>query len=235
MLKLENIKGGYLNNSEVLNGIDLELFKGEKHAIIGQNGAGKSSIIKAILNILPIISGEIIFKNENLLKTKSVHQSIGCFMQGGQVFPHLTIKENLLFSGRKLSNKNFNQKLHELQESFNILSHRELNRKAGYLSGGERHQLALSMVMINNPELLILDEPSAGLSPTNTHQLYAIIDKISQDNKVTVLLIEQNIKLAIDFVEKLSIVSNGCVVKELNVNDKTLSIINKTIFSQFEY
>ncbi len=184
MLKLENITGGYTKNNPILKGINLTIEENEVVAIVGQNGAGKSTLAKAIMNMLPFTSGNIYF-NDELLNGKStqeiVNKGLNFFMQGGRILPHLTVEENLNFAGMLFSKKELQKRKEQIKQYFDLFKNGRYNLEASYLSGGEQHQLALAMVMMRKPKFLILDEPSAGLSPGNVKRLYEILKKLKKN------------------------------------------------------
>ena len=223
MLKLENVKGGYSKKKPILNGINLTVKENEVVCIVGQNGAGKSTLAKAIMNMIPSVSGQIYFKGE-LINGKNTHElaeyGLGFFMQGGRVFPHLTVEENLNFAGLGLSKKELEKRKAAVKEKTEFLKNAEksfLNLQASYLSGGEKHQLALAlaMVLMKKPMFLILDEPSAGLSPSNIAILYNILKRIREEENISILLIEQNVT----FAEKFS--TSGITLLKQGVIEKT--------------
>ena len=184
---------------------------------MGQNGAGKSTLAKAIMNILPLVSGNIYFNGE-LLNGKStqeiVNKGLNFFMQGGRIFPHLTVEENLNFAGMIFSKKELQKRKDQIKQYFDLFKNGRLNLEASYLSGGEQHQLALAMVMMRKPKLLILDEPSAGLSPGNVKRLYEILKKLKKNWQISILLIEQNVKMAFEFGDEVLLLREGLLEKE---------------------
>lgn len=222
MLKLENIHGGYRTNHSILNGVDLNIAPNETMAIIGQNGAGKSTLTKAILGMLPHCSGSISFNGKSINNKNTIdiiHQGIAYFMQGGRMFPHLTVKENLIFAGRGQNKPDFNNNLSRLKKYFDLIgNNNKFELEASYLSGGEKHQLAMAMALINNPRFLILDEPSAGLSPQNTEKIYEVLEQIKKEQEITILLIEQNVDKAVAFSNKVALLKNGVIEKVLDVS-----------------
>ena len=216
ILELKNIRGGYQNHTEIIRGIDLTLQENEVLAIIGQNGSGKSTLAKAIMNILPYRKGQIFFNNQevSLMNTRRLIQlGIAYFMQGGRVFPNLTVKENMNIAGFEKGTEFSDTDL------FPVLKKHWLN-EAGLLSGGERHQLALAMALAKNPILLILDEPSAGLSPVATLRLYQTLHRIKQTNPVSIILIEQNIAQAVDFSNRIAVMQQGKIQHFIEKKDK---------------
>lgn len=220
MLKLENITAGYQKHNPILKGVNLTVGENEVVAIVGQNGAGKSTLAKAIVNMLPYLSGNIYFKGE-LLNGKTtgeiINKGINFFLQGGRVFPHLTVEENLNFAGIGLPKSELKQRKEEVMSYFDLFTkaaNGRLNLEASYLSGGEQHQLALAMVMMKKPSFLILDEPSAGLSPGNLKNLYNILKKIKYEEKIGILLIEQNIRSGFEFSERVCLLQEGLIKKD---------------------
>lgn len=219
MLKLENLSGGYKKDIPVLKGISLEIEKNETVAIVGQNGAGKSTLAKAILNMIPFKAGKIYFKSHCITEKNTqdiINSGLNYFMQGGRIFPHLAVEENLNFAGMALSKKELFKQKEEVKSYFDLFKDNQKGRaslKASFLSGGEQHQLALAMVMMKDPEFLILDEPSAGLSPGNVKKLYDYLSNIKNNKKISILLIEQNVQFAYNFSNRVTLLKRGQIEK----------------------
>ena len=220
ILELENIKGGYTKNVDILRGVSLSVEKGEALGIIGLNGSGKSTLGKSILNMLPHQSGTIILNGEDisLLSTSEIaDKGISIMHQGGKVFENLTVDENLSLAG-KIS-PDFKNLIPLLQEGIG-------DRMADRLSGGQRHQLALSMSILSHPRLLILDEPSAGLSPKAVDDMYSILSTIKRELGISIILIEQNISKAITFCNRSLLIAQGQIEQEFkNQNIKEIEEI----------
>lgn len=223
LLQISGLKGGYVPGVNILQGIDMELHQGEAVGIIGLNGSGKSTLGKAIMNMIPYREGEIVFDGESIahLSTSELaRQGIAIMQQGGQVFRELSVWDNLQLS---LGNKKNKTCISELKSLIPVwgMSEKELKGKmADKLSGGQRHQLALAMALAGSPRLLILDEPSAGLSPKAVEEMYGILEVVKRRMKVTIVLIEQNINKAIGFCDY-------CLLLEFG--KKTCKVINKSI------
>jgi ABC-type branched-subunit amino acid transport system ATPase component len=133
-------------------------------------------------------------------------------MQGGRIFPHLTVEENLNFAGMTLSKRDFIKRKEEVKSYFDLFKNSQNGRtslRASFLSGGEQHQLALAMVMMQDPKFLILDEPSAGLSPGNVRKLYETLSSIKDRKQISILLIEQNVRFADEFSDRLALLKRG--------------------------
>ncbi len=234
MLELKNIIAGYSRENMILKGIDLTINDDEVVAIVGQNGSGKSTIAKSIMGMVPYISGEIIY-NENTLTGKTTSQiadmGIGFFMQGGRVFPQLTVEENLDFAGSGLKNNEFVNRKIEIKDYFDLLKNNSRTKlKASYLSGGEQHQLALAMVLMRKPKLIILDEPSAGLSPGNVKSLYDALSVIKQNVVKSIIIVEQNISSAFNFSKKLVLLQEGRITTQANCKRMEIGTLEALFF-----
>ena len=235
ILKIINLQAGYEKNNRILKGIDLSISENDVVAIVGQNGAGKSTLAKAIMNMIPYTSGKIYFNGKliNGLPTNQiVNKGLNFFMQGGRIFPHLTIEENLNYAGMGLAKKELKKRKEELKYDFDLFkttNKKRFNLKASYLSGGEQHQLALAMIMMQNPTFLILDEPSAGLSPQNLKKLYKIIDLIRKEKHISIMLIEQNVDVAVKYSDRIYLLKNGIIERE----EKSKNITNLEELNQF--
>lgn len=226
IMEIKNISGGYRKNHDTISDISLGIGQNEIVGIIGQNGAGKSTLARAIIQTLPHIKGNIRYRETELTQFNThslIHLGIGYYPQGGQIFPHLTMKENLIMAGRHLKKKEYRRRLYELKEYFELLNgHNVLNGKteASYLSGGEKSQLSMAMVMLNSPKLLILDEPSAGLEPSAAEKIYQSLHTAIAHEDLTILLIEQNLNRAMGLSTKLVVMQNGQISKIIDNKDK---------------
>jgi len=229
ILKLEHIAGGYLKGTSIINEVNFELENGEVLAVIGQNGAGKSTLAKAIINILPYRTGKVSYRGKEVsgLSTRQLNrQGITYFMQGGRVFNSLSVKENIdfvLFDGGR-------RKSDEMLSFFPVLQ-KHWKDEAASLSGGERHQLALAMVLAKNPQLLILDEPSAGLSPAATNTLYEVLLQVKQQQSVSMILIEQNISRAIAFSHRVAVMQDGKIGTVLVADESVIEKVQDIFFN----
>lgn len=233
ILKISGLKGGYIPNVNILQGIDLELHQSEAVGIIGLNGSGKSTLGKAIMNMIPHREGEIIFKGESIthLSTSELaRRGIAIMQQGGQVFRELSVWDNLQLS---IGNKKDKACISELKSIIPIweMPEKELKaRMADKLSGGQRHQLALAMALAGEPELLILDEPSAGVSPKAVEEMYGILEVVRRRMKVTIVLIEQNINKAIGFCDCCLLLRQGKIVHQFV--DKDIEEVESIMFKK---
>ena len=219
ILKINNLWGGYKEGVDILRGISLEVQQGEAVGIIGLNGSGKSTFGKAIMNMIPFRKGEIFFEDEDittLTTSQLAHCGISIMQQGGKVFQNLSVWENLQLAAQG-SNSQFSILNSQLEEVFPLLQRpkKELQQlMSDKLSGGQKHQLSLSMTLATNPHLVILDEPSAGLSPKAMEEMYSILDTVKKRMGISIILIEQNIHHAIDFCSRVFLIKQGKIEKE---------------------
>lgn len=213
MLKINNLFGGYTQGHDILQGVDLEVSAGDSVGIIGLNGSGKSTFAKAIINCLPYRNGSLFFNGRDISQKSTCELSqmgIVLFLQGGRIFEELSVYENLLLAAKS------KRKIDEIKKYKYFDDIVRLSKiRADKLSGGERHRLALklslAMCVLKDPALLILDEPSASLSPLLANEMYQTLDELRQDKKrgLSIILVEQNVVRAIDFCSSVIILENG--------------------------
>lgn len=216
LLKISGLRGGYKKGVDILRGIDMTLEQGEAVGIIGLNGSGKSTLGKAIMNMIPIREGEIEWMGASVtaLSTHELaRKGLAIMQQGGQVFQTMSVWENLELAFSAGSKSSFD----ELREIIPLLQRpkRELQHQmADKLSGGQKHELALAMTLATRPQLVILDEPSAGLSPKAVEDMYRMLQAVRQTMNVSILLIEQNVARAVEFCERVMLIKQGQVLSE---------------------
>ena len=209
IIEVNGLASGYVKGLNILQGVDLILKEKEVVSIIGPNGAGKSTLLKAIMGLIPIFGGKIFLNGNELKEIKSfelIQKGIAYVPQVSNVFPSLTIEENLemgLWTTKDKQNKFFE----EIYSMFEILFQKRKER-AGNLSGGQRQLLALGRALISKPEVLLLDEPSAGLSPKAIDEVFGYIENINQSG-VSILLVEQNAKRALRFCNRGYVLDQG--------------------------
>jgi len=211
MLKVNDICSFY-GDVQILHGVSLDVKPGEMVTLLGSNGAGKSTTIKAICNINPIKSGEIIFDGQPIHKLpayKLPDLGIALIPEGRHLFPAMSVKDNLLMGAYTQSDKaQINQTLEEVVEYFPRLKER-FNQTAGTLSGGEQQMCAIGRGMMTRPKLMILDEPSLGLAPVIVDQIFEILKRLRKEENLTVLLVEQNAQLALENSDRAYVLENG--------------------------
>ena len=209
ILECNGIAAGYVKGLNILQGVDLVISEGEIISIIGPNGAGKSTLLKAIMGLINISAGRFFINGSdrtNLSTHKIVNEGIGYVPQVENVFPSLTIEENIEIGAWSLT-KNRKSSVTKVLEDFPLLSERK-KEKAGNLSGGQRQILALARALVTSPKLLLLDEPSAGLSPVAINEVFQTVKEIN-DTGVSILLVEQNAKRALKFSNRGYVLDQG--------------------------
>ncbi len=220
MLKVNNIEVVYNDVILVLKGLSLECEEGKITTLLGANGAGKSTTLKAISGLLKSEEGEVTegtieFMGEKINgmePEKIVRMGIFQVMEGRRVFEDLTTHENLLCGAHTRKDKaGIRRDLDLVYDYFPRLKERR-NMLAGYLSGGEQQMLAIGRALMARPRLMLLDEPSLGLAPLLVKEIFEIIQKINQEEKTTILLVEQNANLALQVASYGYIMENGKVV-----------------------
>jgi ABC-type branched-subunit amino acid transport system ATPase component len=208
LLSLRGVRGGYAE-VDILNGIDVEVAAGETVTIAGTNGAGKSTLIKAIMGLLPRIGGEIRFDGQDLLALpveRRIHVGIGYVPQVANVFAALTVLENLLAVEGVADRR---ARVEEMFALFPALAERRTMR-AGAMSGGERQQLAFARALMARPKLMLLDEPTAALSPALVGQVFSRIRELPRLG-VAVLMVEQRARQALAVSDRGYVLDQGRV------------------------
>ena len=232
VLEIHNVRGGYIPELDILQGIDLTLSEGDVVGVLGLNGSGKSTLGKAIMNMIPRREGEIKYCGYPImhLDTHQLAQlGIAIMQQGGQVFGTMSVWENLQLAFGDVQDKEY---IAQLKEIVPLLARpkKELQHTmADKLSGGQRHQLALAMTLARRPKLAILDEPSAGLSPKSVEEMYKILQLVRERLGITILLIEQNIAKAIDFCDRSILLAQGTIAHEFI--DGSITDVEKIMFN----
>lgn len=212
LLRVKDLKVSY-GGINAVKGIDLHVNHGELVALIGANGAGKSSSLKAIAGLLTPSAGEIDFANQITKKLPAyelVRLGLGMVPEGRGVFKRMTILENLQMGAYLQSDaKEIERKLEEVYSYFPRLKER-LSQLAGTLSGGEQQMVAMGRAMMAQPKLLLLDEPSMGLSPIMVETIFDVIRSLSA-NGMTILLVEQNARLALQMANRAYVMESGLI------------------------
>lgn len=233
LLKVQNINAFY-GNSQVLFDMNLNITNNNIIALLGRNGAGKSSTFKAINGLISVNSGSILLKGKELIKQSTSTRAlsgIGYVPEDRQVFPEHTVEENLDLGKKNSSEGKNNWPIDKVWETFPILAKLK-NRMAGQLSGGEQQMLSIARTLVGNPEILLLDEPSEGLAPIIVEDIAAILKNLKKLG-VTILLAEQNMHFCLEVAEEAIIIDRGKSVwngslkdlqKDTKTRDKYLAI-----------
>ena len=213
MLKISNVETFY-GKIQALRGVDININKGEIVSLIGSNGAGKSTLLMTISGINKAKTGSIIFEGKNIEKYEPhniVDLGIAQAPEGRRIFSRLTVEENLkLGAHANEKGKFFDIDVKEIYDLFPVLSDRK-SQRGGTLSGGEQQMLAIGRALMNRPKMLLLDEPSLGIAPKLVNQIFLAIKNINKEKKVTIFLVEQNAKKALELADRAYVLVNGKV------------------------
>jgi branched-chain amino acid transport system ATP-binding protein len=209
LLVVENLVGGYIPEVDILNGVNLTLHEGELVGIIGPNGAGKSTLVKAIFGLVGVRSGRVRLRGEDIIGApthKLVLQGMGYVPQRSNVFPSLTVEDNLRM-GLYTNMDAWEERVAAVVETFPLLDERR-HQKAGLLSGGERQMVAFGRAMMTAPSLLLLDEPSAGLSPIAQDLVFEKVKEIAGTG-VSIVMVEQNARHCLGIADRGYVLDQG--------------------------
>jgi branched-chain amino acid transport system ATP-binding protein len=213
LLEIKKLELSY-GDIQVVWGIDLFVEENEIAVVIGQNGAGKSTLLSSVANMLPVKSGEIIFKGKNIANNSvadTVKQGIMLVPEGAGVFPNMSVADNLLMGAYTVKSK---EKRKEIFDTVLALFPRLKERTtqfAGTLSGGERQMLAIGRALMSDPDLILLDEPSLGLQPLFVKKMFEVILNLKEMGK-TILLVEQNVNKSLEICDRGYVLENGKIV-----------------------
>ena len=204
MLVIEQLDAGY-DKKQVLFGLSLGVQQGEIVALIGPNGAGKSTVLKAVCGLIPAWKGEIRFREDRIdgsTPPRNVERGITFCPQGNRVFDGLDVRENLEVGGCRLPARELGERIDAVITLFPALKDR-LKERAGNLSGGEQQMLAVARALIPKPKLLMLDEPSLGLSPSVVALVFESIRKINENGGTTILVVEQKVREVLSIAQRV--------------------------------
>lgn len=220
MLKVENLDV-YYGVIHAIKKVSFEVNQGEIVALIGANGAGKTSIMHAISGLVKNSGGQISFLDTNITKTpahKIIAEGLAQVPEGRRIFSQLSVEDNLEMGAYLRTDSKIQEDLEKVYKRFPRLRERK-NQLAGTLSGGEQQMLAMGRALMSKPKLLLLDEPSMGLSPILVNEIFEIIQEINREDGVTVLLVEQNANKALSIANRAYVLETGKVTVSGNADE----------------
>jgi len=216
MLNISKVETFY-GNIQALRSVDVKVNDGEIVALIGSNGAGKSTLLMTISGVNKAATGDILFDSKSIVNMPPhdiVNLGISQVPEGRRIFSRLTVEDNLrLGASVNEKGKNFDQDSKDVYDLFPVLKDR-LSQRGGTLSGGEQQMLAIGRAMMARPRVLLLDEPSLGIAPKLVNQIFSSIKNINKEKKVTVFLVEQNAKKALELADRGYVLVNGKISLE---------------------
>lgn len=222
MLELNNIEVTYMDVIQVLRGLSLQIGEGQIVTLLGANGTGKTTTLKAISGLLEIEEGKVShgsikFNGERIDNKPAEYISkLGIIqvMEGRKIFEHLNVKENLSIGAYLCDDKDEMKKRFDIVVNYFPRLKDCIHRTSGYLSGGEQQMLVMGMALMANPKLMLLDEPSLGLAPILVQEIFEIIQRINAEKGISILLVEQNAEMALNIAKYGYVIENGKVVLE---------------------
>ncbi|MGI8757773.1 MAG: ABC transporter ATP-binding protein [Acidimicrobiales bacterium] len=209
LLEAEDVVAGYVPEVDILRGCALTLHQGEVVGVVGPNGAGKSTLLKAVFGLVPVRSGGVRLRGDDITASPAhslVAKGVGYVPQRGNVFSRLSVEENLRM-GLYLQPKRWDERFAAVSELFPLLAGRRRQR-AGSLSGGERQMVAMGRALMSDPSVLLLDEPSAGLSPVFQDQVFERVAQVNQAG-ISVVMVEQNARRCLEISDRGYVLDQG--------------------------
>ena len=229
MLKLSDIRTRY-GPIDVLKGIDLEVKQGELVCLLGGNACGKTTTMKTIIGLVKPYEGAIEFNGQNITRwqpSQIVRAGISPVLEGRRIFPYLTVHENLLMGAYTRSDdETLSQDVSEILSQFSVLIERR-NQPGGTLSGGEQQMLAMARALLARPKMLIMDEPSMGLSPLLVEKIFDLIQDLNRKG-MTILLVEQNANMALSIAHRGYVLQTGTIV----LQDTAINLLNNPLMQE---
>lgn len=212
MLTIENLTAGYTN--PVVTDLSLEVRENQIVSLMGRNGVGKTTLMKTIMGIIEPTEGSVVWKNNDITHLSSyrrAQQGIGYVPQGRDIFPYLSVRENLLMGFESRNDKSDVSDVEEMLEIFPILEEK-IEDAAGTLSGGQQQQLAIARILVGRPDILLLDEPAAGIQPSIVKKIGEVIERLNAERGLTVLLVEQFVDFALGLSDYVYVMREGEIV-----------------------
>lgn len=220
MLELQGVRGGY-GRINILDGIDLRVPEGEVTGVLGHNGMGKTTLMRAIVGEIPVTAGTLHWQGEPLSRLPT-HQraarGIGYVPQGRRIFPLLSVRDNLVFAASVHHGREAQRVVEEVLADFPALP-RLLDRPGGLLSGGEQQILALARCLCTRPRLVLLDEPTEGIQPSIIEDMVVLLRALRTRHRLSIVLVEQNLDFLRALSERIVVLEKGRIVREAHAQD----------------
>ena len=216
VLRVEGLSAGY-GDVPVLEDVSIEVLEGQVISVVGANGAGKTTLLSTISGLVRAQSGHITFRGTDITNSRAhevTERGLVMVPEGGRLFPFMTVEENLeLGAYVEPARGAMAERMREVMDIFPILRERRA-QLAGQLSGGERQMGAIARALMSRPSLLMLDEPSVGLSPLMVERVFEIVQKLAQSEGLTIVLVEQNVSEALEVADRAYVLDHGRIVRQ---------------------
>ncbi len=220
MLKLVDLRAGY-GRTPVLHGVDVEVDPGERVAILGRNGVGKTTLLRAIIGQIALAGGQVILGGDDVSRLPTherARRGLAYVPQGREIFPGLSVLDNLRVAAYGTRQRDLAERLDEVLEEFPVLAGKRTHR-GGSLSGGQQQILALGRALMTAPSVLLLDEPSEGVQPSIVDEIVEIVHDLNERLGTAVLLVEQNLDFAVRVASHAYLMDKGRIVRALPANE----------------
>jgi len=227
LLNLSNVTVSY-DQTPVLFNVDMAIEKGDIACLLGRNGVGKTTLLRSVIGLNKVLSGEIVFDADEITKVptfKRARYGIAYIPQGREIIPYLSVLENLKL-GMSASKRKPSKIPDEIFEFFPMLK-QHLKRQGGLLSGGQQQQLAIARGLMSNPQIMLLDEPTEGIQPSIVQEIEDTLKRINREKGITVLVVEQKIDFARQLAQKFFIMEKGSIVANGPTSELTDSLVHK--------
>lgn len=220
LLETSALTAGY-GRVKIVNDVALKVREAEVLAVIGRNGVGKTTLVKTLIGALPAMQGSVSFQGDDVTRLKAFRRArlgMGYVPQGRGIFASLTVRENL-FMGHRINDGDITDADYERIYGFFPILRERADQKAGSFSGGQQQQLALGRALLGRPRLLLLDEPSEGIQPNIVHDMGVLLKRLSVEERLTVVVVEQNLDLIRLMADRCIVIDKGAVVAELQADE----------------
>lgn len=216
MLEVRELHAGY-GRIPILNGINLSVARGSRVGILGHNGMGKTTLMRALMGLLPIKSGDVVFESATITSAQPHHRArigIAYVPQGRQIFPQLTVKDNLRMGALRAPVGTAECVLDQIPRLKRLL-----DRPGGALSGGEQQLLAIARALCGKPKLMLLDEPTEGIQPSIIEEISELLITLNESDGLAIITVEQNLEFIAGLASRIAILQKGLIVREVGPSD----------------
>lgn len=212
MLEVRELHAGY-GRIPILNGVNLSVARGSRVGILGHNGMGKTTLMRALMGLLPIKSGEVVFEDGTITSVQPHHRArsgIAYVPQGRQIFPQLTVKDNLRVGALRAPDGTVERVLDQIPRLKRLL-----DRPGGALSGGEQQLLAIARALCGKPKLMLLDEPTEGIQPSIIEEISELLIMLNESERLAIIVVEQNLEFIAGLARRIAVLQKGSIVREV--------------------